>query len=60
MGKDNVLSRYLAKLGSAGGKKSAAALSKAQRVARAKKAGLAAAKARATKAKKGGRNAANG
>jgi hypothetical protein len=46
------LSRYLAKLGSKGGKKSAAALTKAQRIARARKAGKA---RQASAAKKGGR-----
>jgi len=55
MGKESILSQYLSKLGSAGGKKSAALLTKKQRIERARKAGKAAAKART--AKKGGRNA---
>jgi hypothetical protein len=50
MDKDDI-SRYFAKVGSKGGKQTAKRLTKAQRVARARKAGL----ARAAKAKKGGR-----
>ncbi len=50
MGKEEI-SKYLAKLGSKGGKKSAAALTKQQRIERARKAG----KARQASAKKGGR-----
>jgi hypothetical protein len=57
MGKDSVISQYLAKLGSKGGKESAKRLTKAERIKRATLAGKAAAKARA-KAAKGGRNAA--
>jgi hypothetical protein len=45
------ISRYLAKLGSKGGTASANALSKKERIERARKAG----KARQAKAKKGGR-----
>jgi hypothetical protein len=51
MGKKSVISQYLAKLGRAGGTKSAASLTKKQRIERARTAGLAAAKARQ---KKGG------
>jgi hypothetical protein len=49
MGKEEI-SRYLAKLGSKGGKASAAALTKKERVERARRGGL----ARQEKAKKGG------
>jgi hypothetical protein len=47
---DKKLSEYLAKLGAKGGKASAARLTKKERSARARKAGL----ARQAKAKKGG------
>jgi hypothetical protein len=57
MGKDNVISQYLAKLGSKGGRVSAQRLTKAERIKRARLAGKAAAAARVAKAKKGGRNA---
>lgn len=51
------LSRYFKRIGSRGGKLSAASMTKKQRVERARIAGKAAAKARAAKAKKGARNA---
>jgi hypothetical protein len=52
------LSRYFKRIGSRGGKLSAASMTKKQRVERARLAGKAAAAARASKAKKrGGRNA---
>jgi hypothetical protein len=57
MGKEKVISEYLAALGRKGGKAASAALTKKQLVERARLAGKAAAAARAAKAKKGGRNA---